>query len=378
MGTIYKRGSKWWIKWHRQGRAFYESSESESYEDAKNLLRLREGDVARGVPITPAVTRVLTDELLADVVIDYEVNGRKSIGGLRRRIKLHLTPAFGGRRAASITPAEVQRYAARRQDQGASNAEINRELAALRRAFYLARDGGKILAAPKIKMLTEDNVRQGFFERNQFEAVRSHLPAPLKGVVSFAYVTGWRVPSEVLPLQWRQVDFSAGRVRLEPGTTKNRAGRWFPFTVELRTILEHQRAYTDAVNRDRGILCPWVFHRAGERIHSLYDSWRTACLKVGLAQRDPKTKRIRTERIPHDFRRTAVRNLIRAGISERVAMTMTGHKTRAIFDRYHIVSDADLTAAAERLDGATVTETVTSARSKGRRSRGKTVQLAEK
>jgi hypothetical protein len=97
-GSIYKRGNIWWIKCHRSGRPFYESSESTAHEDAKNLLKLREGDIARGVPVTPQVNRRTIDELLADVVTDYEVNKQKSIADLKRRITLHLLPHFGGRR----------------------------------------------------------------------------------------------------------------------------------------------------------------------------------------------------------------------------------------------------------------------------------------
>src|SRR5215831_9756196 len=108
-------------------------------------------------------------------------------------------------------------------------------------------------------MLDEDNVREGFFERDQFEAVRARLSEAVRSVVTFAYLTGWRVNSEVLPLQWRQVDFAAGRVRLEPGTTKNKQGREFPFAAELRALLEAQRVHTDAVQKVRGAIIPHVF-----------------------------------------------------------------------------------------------------------------------
>lgn len=339
MGSIYQRGNVWWIKYHRGGRPFYESRGSGAHEDAKNLLRLREGDIARGVPVTPQVNRCLIEELLADVVTDYEVNKKKSIKDLKRRIKLHLLPHFEGWRSAAITPPDVRRYIALRQQAKASNAQINRELAALKRAFVLGVDGGKVLARPKITLLEEDNVRQGFFEREQFEKVRAKLPDPIRPVVTFAYLTGWRVNSEVLPLQWRQVDFGAGRVRLEPGTTKNKQGREFPFTTELRALLQSQRVHTDAVQKERGAIVPHVFHRSGEPIRWFYDSWRTACTHAG-----------QPGRIPHDFRRTAVRNLVRAGIPERVAMKMTGHQTREVFERYNIVSDGDLDEAALRLD----------------------------
>jgi integrase len=93
-----------------------------------------------------------------------------------------------------------------------------------------------VLRRPHIPLLQEDNTRKGFFERAQFESVRAHLPAPLRGVATFAYCTGWRTTSEILPLQWHQVDLAAGTVRLEPGSTKNREGRLFLFgqLVELR------------------------------------------------------------------------------------------------------------------------------------------------
>jgi integrase len=97
--------------------------------------------------------------------------------------------------------------------------------------------------APNIPLLREDNVRQGFFERPQFEAVRGRLAPELRGLVTVAYITGWRVPSELQPLQWRQVDFKAGTLRLEPGTT-NKDGRTFIMTAELRDVLEaHYRRY---------------------------------------------------------------------------------------------------------------------------------------
>ena len=184
---------------------------------------------------------------------------------------------------------------------------------------------------------TEGESRQ----REQFERVHSHLSSPLQAVVHFAYLTGWRIRSEVLTLQWRQVDLKAGRVVLDPGTTKNDDGRIFPFTDELRELLEKQRETTQSVQRERRVLCPWVFHRDGQRIKSFYGAWRTACKKSGVPGR-----------IPHDFRRTAVRNLVRAGVPERVAMQMTGHKTRSVFDRYNIVSEGDLTQAALLLDRA--------------------------
>jgi integrase len=201
-------------------------------------------------------------------------------------------------------------------------------------------------------MLRENNVRKGFFERDQYLAVLKHLPEAMRPIVTFAYVTGWRINSEVLPLQWRQVDLAAGEVRLDPGTTKNGEGRVFYLTPELQALLQAQRDRADEIQRDLSMIVQHVFFhqpamkdgslgmRAGKGIsgHGFYQAWRRARSKAGC----PGS-------IPHDFRRTAIRNMVRAGIPERVAMALSGHKTRSVFDRYNIVSDGDLRAATARL-----------------------------
>ncbi len=183
--------------------------------------------------------------------------------------------------------------------------------------------------------LEEDNTRQGFFERAEFESVFARLPAHLRSVVTFAYYTGWRVQSEILPLTWDRVDLEAGTVRLYKGTTKNKDGRVIILPQILRDIVEaqwqeHLTLYPE---------CPFVFHREGQQIKYFRRRWARACEEIGL-----------TGKIPHDFRRTAVWNLVRAGVPERVAMMITGHKTRSIFDRYNIVSEGDLAEAARKID----------------------------
>ena len=241
---------------------------------------------------------------------------------------------------AAITTSSIRKFIAKRQEAGAFNATVNRELESLKRAFNLGIQAGKLISKPYVPRLKENNVRTGFFEPVQFAAVREQLPEYLKPYVTFAYITGWR-KGEIASLQWYQVDFNAGRVYLEPGTTKNDDARWFPFTQELRELLERQKEETEQLQREKGMVIPWVFHRDGKQIGDFRKSWKTACQKTGLPGR-----------IPHDFRRTAVRNLVRAGVPERVAMQMTGHKTRSVFDRYNIVSEGDLVEAARRLDKA--------------------------
>ncbi len=278
MGCIYQRGRVYWIKYSREGRAYYESSGSKRHEDAKSLLRIREGDIEHGLPITPRVGRMRFEEAADDLLTDYRVNGRKTVDDVERHIEKRLKPFFRQRRLTRITTADVRRYASGRQREGAANATINRELAALRRMFRLAVQGGKLMHAPHVALLHENNVRRGFFERHQFDAVRRHLPASLRGVVTFAYFTGWRVKSEVLTLRWSQVNRETGEVHLEPGTTKNQEGRTFPYggVDELREAIEDQWAAHEALRR-KGRICPWVFQRDGVQVKSLRRAWLTAC-----------------------------------------------------------------------------------------------------
>src|SRR5581483_3534866 len=144
--------------------------------------------------------------------------------------------------------------------------------------------------------------------------------------------------SEAAPLRWAQVDFAGGVVRLEPNTTKNAEGREFPMIPELRALLERRLALTRRLERARGQVIPWVFHRRGRPIKSLRRSWISATRAAG-----------QPGLILHDLRRSAVRNLERAGISRSVAMRMTGHKTEAVYRRYAIVASSDLCEAARRL-----------------------------
>ena len=211
--------------------------------------------------------------------------------------------------------------------------------------FTLAAQVGKVLHRPHIPMLREHNVRTGFFEREEFEAVRDALPDPHRPVVTFAYFTGWRVPSEILSLQWRLIDRTAGTVRLDVGTTKNDAGRVFPYgdlLPELRDTVETQWLVHEWLQAN-GVLSPWVFPRLrgadpGRRIGSFRKVWLRGCTTAGCPTR-----------VPHDFRRTTVRNLVRAGVPERTAMQLTGHKTRSVFDRYDIVNETDLQEAIRKL-----------------------------
>src|SRR5688572_5464681 len=116
MGSIYKRGKTYWIGYIGvDGRRHLESSHSRLKDDAKRLLQLREGDIAHGVPVTPAHARLTFEAAAEDVVNDYKANGRRSVEHVERRIQKHLLPYFGGRRLATITTSDVRAYVTKRQ-----------------------------------------------------------------------------------------------------------------------------------------------------------------------------------------------------------------------------------------------------------------------
>ncbi len=336
-GLRYTVCDTYWMKYRANGRLVRESTGTTKLGEAKKILARRMGAAAEGRPVLPRTDKVKIYQLAEDLVNEYKANQRPSLNRLEYSLK-HLLPYFGECRAVQVTPADVNAYIAMRQEGEATNGTINRELGGLKRMYSLAVASGKLFQAPKIPRLREDNVRTGFFEWEQFQAVHRHLPEYVQPVVTFAYITGWRGQSEILPLQWRQVDLNAGTVRLEPGTTKNREGRTFIMTPMLRATLEQQRAHTEALQREQGQIIPWVFHREGEPIRGFRRSWKTACKKAG-----------QPGRIPHDFRRTAVRNLERAGVPRSTAMKMVGHKTEAIYRRYAIVDEVMMREGAEKL-----------------------------
>jgi len=337
-GHVYKRGRVWWVKWYdATGQARYRSTHARERAVAEQLLRELLGHRARGTPTPPDPHRLTIDALLEGLLSEYRANGRRSLDRADLSCR-HLLRAFAGRGAATLTGADIVRYQELRQNEQAAPATINREIAALRRAYRLAITQGRLAAAPSFPQLQEHNVRKGFFEEDQLDAVCRRLGAVEADLTRFCAITGWRSKSEVFPLRWAQVDWAGECVRLEPGESKNREGRVFPFTPALRQVLERRRDETRRVERAQARVVPYVFHRRGQPMRSMAKSWRTACKDAGVPGR-----------LVHDLRRTAVRNLERAGVPRSVAMAMVGHKTESVYRRYAIVAEADLRAAALKL-----------------------------
>jgi integrase len=167
-------------------------------------------------------------------------------------------------------------------------------------------------------------------EHGEYLAIRGdQLPADYQDALDFGYHSGWR-RGEIFRLEWRDIDRGAGVIRLRPELSKNPDGRVLVLSPPLAQVIKRRW-------RGRVLGCPFVFHVKGKPIGEWRKTWTRPCQAAGLPGK-----------LFHDLRRTVVRNLVRAGVTERVAMTMTGHKTRSVFDRYNIVNEGDLRQAATR------------------------------
>ncbi len=334
-----KTAATWWISYSTHGKRHRENAHSTKEADAAKLLKLRLGQAAIGMPIGPQVERTTLGDILKMVEVDYAANGRKSLNRMKQAAA-HLKEFFdAGAKARNLTADRITAYQAKRLEQGAKPATTNYEVAMLRRAFRLGSRAGKVATRPEIQMLHVANARTGFFEPEQYRAVMRHLPEHLQPLAAIAYITGWRAMSELLTRQWRHVDLAKGWLRLDPGESKNGEGREFPFTPEMRSVLEAQREVVKTIEREQACVIPWVFvHADGRRIKDFRGAWAKACKDAGVPGR-----------LVHDFRRTAVRNLERAGVPRSAAMRMTGHKTECVYRRYAITDSAMLQEAALKL-----------------------------
>ncbi len=328
--------------WHTNttvlGRRLRVSLHTRDRKVARVRARQLVADLETRGPVALQRDRATVADALALAEADARVNERKSAWKTAKNVE-RLGAALGHLKLASLTGAHIMAYIDARKAEGFANASVNRELATLRRALILAVDAELVARIPRIRLLKEAPPRSGFFEATQYTDLLKHLPEHLRPLITTAFRTGWRIRSELLPLQWHQVDLQARTLRLAAGTTKSGDGRVFVMPPALHETLVAQRAKIEALQQKTAQVIPWVFVRPnGRPIKSFRRAWITACKAAGIPGR-----------IPHDLRRTAVRNLERAGVPRSVAMKMVGHRTESIYRRYAIVSESDLHEAAKKL-----------------------------
>jgi len=294
--------------------------------------------------VGPRQDHVTMSEILQDMIRDAETRGLRSVRTTKAHVA-HLTEFFGPDLAVSVTADRIRRYIAMRKEQKAAPGTIDRETEKLNRAFSLAVLDGKLAFRPAVPKLLRphENARQGFVERAQLETIKANLDdTDVADFVEWLATTGMR-KGEALSLNWESFDRETWTLRLPAKDAKTRRGRVLVLEGVLKAIIERRIA-------TRRLDVPRIFHRASHKHRSKrFDTqwgamgdfsklWRAVCKKAGV----PGLRL-------HDLRRSAVRNLIRAGVGQAVAMAISGHETEAMFRRYNITSEEDLREAARRI-----------------------------
>ena len=371
-GSLRLRNGVWWARYYLRGRRIEISCDTDDEIRARKILKRKLAEVETN---THSDARNITYESLrSSYFLDYEAQERKSLqrdgeGNPYTDAVRRLDAFFSGCRAVEIDTEQIKRFQKEQREKGMSNASINRSVSALRRMFSIARQDGKLRNLPYFPMLKESAPRKGFFEKADFEALSAALPDYARLPLALGFFTGMR-KSEVLNLKWEQVDFLHSTITLYAGETKNDDARVLPITPQLEPMLRER-----FIKRQPSCqyVC-WHLDRRGSavRIRGFRRVWESRCVQLGLGAMVPQTDEVTGEvlygkprcdrkaakatpkvkyvgKTFHDLRRSAVRFLVRAGVPEKIAMGISGHKTRNVFDRYNIVSDADLAAARRKM-----------------------------
>lgn len=336
-GTLFLRGSVWYVSFWANGRQIQRSSGSTKRQDAVQLRDQLLGKKARGEMRNAGIERITCGELLDDLLEYAKASIKPSTEKIWRLvIEASIRPFFGHRRAIGLTTEILKDYRRKRRSEKRSESTCNRELSILRTALNLARKctPPKVSTIPYFPMVAETNARQGFLTDEQYETLRNTLPDELKPLFITSYFTGVRL-GELIVWTWDQVDWEHGFVTLNADETKAGYCRAIPILDgDMRTWLLWSLDQADG--------CPYVFHRAGEPIKEFRRPWKKACEAAGV----PELKF-------HDLRRTAVRNMRRAGVAQVVRMRITGHRTDSMERRYNIVDIDDIKSAKELMQQRT-------------------------
>ena len=327
-----RKSKTWFLKYYVNGKPERESTGTEDRTEAISILRQKMAKFARSGEYAHQTERVLVNQLLDLVVEDYTFYKRSSAYDAELRIDKHLRPFFGQKRPSEVTSPLIKRYTAARSNE-AEAATVNKELAYLRRSFRLGlqHEPPLVEKVPHFRMLPVDNARTGMVDHEQYRALRDALPSYARIALIIAYYTGAR-KGEIAKIRLENIDLKAKRIKLPGKTTKNKSPRYLPIYGNMHAELDMAISTADES-------CPFLLQDKRHRVVDFEKSWKRACSVGSLKQT-----------LFHDLRRTALTNMIEAGFSEKEAMEISGHKTRHVFDRYHIVSQRRLNQLGERME----------------------------
>jgi integrase len=332
----------------------------ETKAEAKTALAGWEMEIASGRYVTREQERITVAQILDAYGEELRRQGAKSPASFDANSKtLRLGPKRGGVRegglgtlpACALTTDRVDSFRDRCIGIGLAKSTVDKAVECLRAAMTKAFKDGKLVRVPALSFFRPDNRRTGFFEQEEHEAVLKNLPPILADVAAFAHGSGWR-RGEIVGLTWDRVDREKGVVRLDD--SKNGDRRTLPYR-NLRGFQElvERRWQARAYETKAGpAISEFVFHDRGHRLGDFRKAWRKACVAAGVGKfLKDKRGRVRYEgRLLHDYRRSAVRDLILSGVDRVVAKKISGHRTDAVFERYAIMTEDDKAAALERLE----------------------------
>jgi len=332
-GLTHKAGSPFWYLTYYDlaGKQHCETSGSRYKSQAQKILTNRLEAIRTGNLPLAEIRRVKYEDIRACLVEDYRASGKLTeesdgiftVSGHRNFFK-QLDDFFAGMPVLAITTDVLREFVAKRMADGITGPTCNRNLAVLRRMFYLAQREGKIQHVPYFPMQKESPARTGFVERPAFEKLRAAMPVNLHPALTFAYETGCRI-GVLDRIVWEWVDLDRKEIRIPSGIVKNREPLTLPLSVELTGMLKklfHSGRVFDTTN----------FRK----------EWNKGCVAAGLGVKTGDAWFEYRGLIPHDLRRSAVRNLINSGVGQSTAMKITGHKTTSVFERYNIIQTAQL------------------------------------
>jgi integrase len=324
---------RWQISFYdAQGRRRRESfsTEAKAIKALTRALALRDAG-----KLDPREGRIKVDALAASYKTYAENSVPRSYRWIELVWRVHLEPFFGGMVADRVTSDHLQSYIRERLAAKAATSTVNHELTVLKAMFNhgAKADPPKILRVPRFpEKLREPNPRSGFVTDEQYAVLQAKCKYGwLRALLAVAYNFGFR-KGELLGLRVSQIHLKARTIHLLPGTTKNDQGRAVVMTDEVFKLVSEcikDKKPGDAV-------FTWA---NGKPVTDFRRTWRTVAKNAGMPGL-----------YLHDMRRTAVRNMVRAGISKHVAKRISGHTTDSIFDRYDITDETDLADAARKLE----------------------------
>src|SRR5213592_12004 len=366
-GTLFRKPDTrfWWMSYWLRGEQKQESTKETDPVKARRRLKQRMREVGADLIgakkfIGPQSEKLTIDEILDSLTKDLELREK-----LSPQVESKLKPvraALGRMPASSITDDIIRDYMLVRlkgpgkkpktpiaqalahigRVRPVANATINREMQFLGQAYNLkAKEIGQGPSIPKL----DERVREGFYERSEFEAIAAHLPEDLQDFARWGYFTGWR-KGEIASLRWRELNMENRQLRLRSQFSKNGEPRMVPLMGELWDIIQRRwKARRYRGENGETVISQLVFFRqkgpgipkTGAPVKEFRKAWKPACEAAA-----------KPEALFHDFRRTAVRNMTRAGVPRKVAMMLSGHKTESVFERYNITDDHDLEDAVRK------------------------------